>query len=83
MVEKGGRGRRNSEQCRGSPRRSASRRTAGRSGRSAAHLAKLELVKDRGLAGGVEANHQDAHLLLAEHALPNAGESETHGVGEL
>jgi hypothetical protein len=48
-----------------------------------AQLAELELVKDGGLAGGVEANHQDAHLLLAEHALPNAGESETHGVGEL
>jgi len=28
-------------------------------------LAKLELVEDRGLTGGIETNHQDAHLLLA------------------
>lgn len=26
---------------------------------------ELELVQDCGLSGGVETNHQDAHLLLA------------------
>lgn len=26
-------------------------------------LAKLELVKDGGLAGGIEAEHEDAHFL--------------------
>jgi hypothetical protein len=30
------------------------------------NLAKLELVEDGGLAGGVKANHKDAHVLLAE-----------------
>mmetsp|Transcript_19579 Transcript_19579/g.58225 ORF Transcript_19579/g.58225 Transcript_19579/m.58225 type:complete len:211 (+) Transcript_19579:79-711(+) len=42
-------------------------------------LAELELVEDRGLAGRVEADHEDAHLLLAEHALPDLAHGETHG----
>ena len=47
--------------------------------RGGPRLAELELVEDGRLTGGVEADHQDAHLLLAEHALPDAGERETHG----
>jgi hypothetical protein len=30
------------------------------------------------LSGGVQPDHEDAHLLLAEHALPNARELKTH-----
>jgi len=30
------------------------------------------------LSGGVQADHEDAHLLLAEQALPHAGEVKTH-----
>ena len=46
---------------------------------SSHHLTKLQLVEDGGLTGGIEADHKDAHLLLAEHALPDSGESEAHG----
>ena len=45
---------------------------------AAAHLAELELVEDRRLTSGVEADHEDAHLLLAKHPLPDAGEGEPH-----
>ena len=57
--------------------------TQGRQGRvdAAAHLAELELVEDGRLTGGVEADHEDAHLLLAEHPLPDTGEGEPHGGG--
>ena len=45
-------------------------------------LAKLEFVEDGGLAGGVEPNHQDAHLLLAEEAFEERREHVSHcGVG--
>jgi hypothetical protein len=40
-------------------------------------LAKLELVEDGGLAGGVQPQHEDAHLLVAKHLgqdLPHRGE---------
>mmetsp|Transcript_29082 Transcript_29082/g.62554 ORF Transcript_29082/g.62554 Transcript_29082/m.62554 type:complete len:221 (-) Transcript_29082:25-687(-) len=42
-------------------------------------LTQLQLVEDGGLSGGIQTDHQDPHLLLAEHALPEARESETHG----
>jgi hypothetical protein len=32
----------------------------------------------RYLSGGIETNHQDTHLLLAEHALPDTRELKTH-----
>ena len=31
-------------------------------------LAKLELVENGGFTGGIQTDHQDAHLLLAEEA---------------
>mmetsp|Transcript_104587 Transcript_104587/g.253871 ORF Transcript_104587/g.253871 Transcript_104587/m.253871 type:complete len:230 (+) Transcript_104587:108-797(+) len=34
------------------------------------HLTQLQLVQDGGLASGIQTDHQDAHLLLAEHAVP-------------
>ena len=43
-------------------------------------LAELELVEDGGLAGGVEADHQDAHILLAEELTEELAERETHFV---
>eukprot|EP00421_Protoceratium_reticulatum_P009592 CAMPEP_0168373432 /NCGR_PEP_ID=MMETSP0228-20121227/8786_1 /TAXON_ID=133427 /ORGANISM="Protoceratium reticulatum, Strain CCCM 535 (=CCMP 1889)" /LENGTH=161 /DNA_ID=CAMNT_0008386355 /DNA_START=203 /DNA_END=683 /DNA_ORIENTATION=+ len=43
------------------------------------HLAKLELVQDGCFAGRVEANHQDAHLLFPDEALPDLRECEPHG----
>merc|ERR1719453_817858 len=42
-------------------------------------LTELELVEDGGLTGGVEANHEDAYILLAEEALEHLAERETHG----
>ena len=42
-------------------------------------LAKLELVQDGGLAGSVEADHEDAHILLAKELGEHLGEGETHG----
>ena len=42
-------------------------------------LAKLELVQDGGLASSVKADHQDAHILLAEQLAEDLGEGETHG----
>ena len=42
-------------------------------------LAQLELVEDGRLAGGVEADHQDAHILLAEELAEDLGEGEAHG----
>ena len=43
------------------------------------NLAKLELVQDGGLASSVKADHQDAHILLAEQLAEDLGEGETHG----
>merc|ERR1719515_88698 len=43
------------------------------------HLPELQLVQDRGLPSRVQADHEDSHLLLAEHALPDAREGEPHG----
>ena len=34
-------------------------------------LTELKLVKDGGLAGGIEANHENTHLTCSEHALPD------------
>ena len=42
-------------------------------------LTELELVEDGGLPCSVEADHEDAHLLLSEEALEELGEGETHG----
>ena len=46
-------------------------------------LAELELVEDGGLAGGVEADHQDAHILLAEELAEELAERETHFVARV
>lgn len=45
-------------------------------------LAQLQLVQDRGLSGRVEADHQNAHLLLAPKAIEQLGECETHPCGD-
>merc|ERR1719379_2614195 len=42
------------------------------------HLPELQLVQDRGLTGRIETDHENPHLLLAEHALPDAREGEPH-----
>ena len=42
------------------------------------NLTQLELVEDSGLAGGIETNHQDAHILLTEELAENLAEGETH-----
>mmetsp|Transcript_73127 Transcript_73127/g.200800 ORF Transcript_73127/g.200800 Transcript_73127/m.200800 type:complete len:561 (-) Transcript_73127:65-1747(-) len=48
-------------------------------GRDGGHnLAKLELVEDGGLASSVEADHEDANILLAEELAKELGEGETH-----
>mmetsp|Transcript_123679 Transcript_123679/g.346365 ORF Transcript_123679/g.346365 Transcript_123679/m.346365 type:complete len:267 (+) Transcript_123679:81-881(+) len=53
-------------------------------GRDGRHdLAELELVQDRGLARCIEADHEDAHLLLTHEALPDLREGEAHGAARL
>lgn len=42
---------------------------------------ELELVEDGGFTGGVESDHQNAHLLLPPQLIKDLGESETHGCG--
>lgn len=44
-------------------------------------LAELELVEDGGLAGGVEAEHEEAHFLGSEDLAHDFGELATHGYG--
>mmetsp|Transcript_86548 Transcript_86548/g.137360 ORF Transcript_86548/g.137360 Transcript_86548/m.137360 type:complete len:203 (+) Transcript_86548:191-799(+) len=47
---------------------------------SSHNFTQLQLVQDGRLTCGIQTHHQDSHLLLADHALPYLGESETHGV---
>ena len=42
------------------------------------NLAELELVEDGGLTGGVEAHHEDAHLLLAHQLRQRLREHSAH-----
>jgi hypothetical protein len=42
------------------------------------NVTELELVKNGGLTSSIETNHQDTHLLLAEHTRPKLGECLTH-----
>ena len=42
------------------------------------NLAQLELVENGGLAGRVQAHHENAHLLLAEQATEYTRYSQTH-----
>mmetsp|Transcript_37923 Transcript_37923/g.88757 ORF Transcript_37923/g.88757 Transcript_37923/m.88757 type:complete len:225 (-) Transcript_37923:6-680(-) len=49
----------------------------GRDGRD--DLAELQLVQDGGLARSVEADHEDAHILLAEELAEDLREGEPHG----
>ena len=51
-------------------------RTDGRDGRH--DLTQLQLVQNGGLAGGIETNHQNALLGLAEHTLPHTTERKSH-----
>lgn len=44
-------------------------------------LSKLELVKDGGLSGGVQPNHQDPHILLPEQGREDFAQGETHCCG--
>jgi len=41
-------------------------------------LAELELVEDGGFTGGVEADHEDPHLLLGEEPAEELPEREPH-----
>ena len=45
-------------------------------------LAELQLVEDGGLAGSVQADHQNTHLLLAPEAIEELRECETHLGGD-
>jgi hypothetical protein len=47
------------------------------------NFTKLQLVKNGGLSGGIETNHQDSHLLLAPQAVEQLGEGKTHIGGGL
>jgi len=40
---------------------------------------EFKLVKDGRLAGGVEADHQNPHLFLAEEGSKQLGDGQTHG----
>ena len=42
-------------------------------------LSKLQLVKDGSLTGGIESDHQNTHLLLAEEPFERLGEKTAHG----
>ena len=42
------------------------------------HLAKFELVQNGGFAGSIEADHEDAHVLLGHEARPDLGEKVSH-----
>ena len=44
-------------------------------------LAQLELVEDRGLARGVQSQHQDPHLLVPEHLGENLPHDESRDEG--
>lgn len=44
-------------------------------------LAELELVENGGLAGGVEAEHEQAHFLRSEDLAHHLGELTAHGCG--
>ena len=48
------------------------------SGNGSDDLTELELVEDSGLTSGIEADHEDAHLLLADEARPDLREHRTH-----
>ena len=41
-------------------------------------LTELELVEDSGLSGGIETDHENAHLAGADHAFPDVGEKVSH-----
>jgi hypothetical protein len=41
-------------------------------------LAELELVEDGGFTGGIEADHEDPHLLLGEEPAEELPEREPH-----
>jgi len=41
-------------------------------------LAEFELVKNGGLTGGVQTDHQDAHLLLPEESSEEGRYCQTH-----
>ena len=47
------------------------------------NLSKLQLVKNGGLSGSVETDHQNSHLLLAPQAVEQLGEGKTHIGGGL
>ena len=43
------------------------------------NLAQLELVQDGGLTGGIQSDHQDTHLLLAEERAEQLSKRVSHG----
>lgn len=45
------------------------------------NFAQLQLVQNRRFAGGVEADHQNAHFLLAEQADEQLADCQAHFVG--
>lgn len=42
------------------------------------HLAKFELVQNGGFAGSIEADHEDAHVLLGHEARPYLAKEVSH-----
>lgn len=51
-------------------------------GNSGDDFAQLELVQDSSLTSGIEADHKNTDLLLAEEASEDLGEGETHGYAD-
>lgn len=47
-------------------------------GNSCHNLTKFELVKNGGLTSGIETNHKNTHLRLAEQTFDDAADLETH-----
>ena len=41
-------------------------------------LSQFQLIQDRGLSCGIQAHHQDAHLLLPNQALEEVSKDVTH-----
>lgn len=56
-------------------------RTNGRD--SGDDFAKLELVKNGGLSGSVQSDHENSHLFLAPEAVKQSREGDTHFGGRV
>lgn len=49
------------------------------SGDGGHYFTEFELEEDSGLAGGIQANHQNAHLFLSEEGTEDSCQGDSHG----